>query len=248
MLSVIIITYNEENKIRDCLESVKWADEIVVVDSFSTDNTLSICKEYTPNVIQRKWEGFASQKDFALKQASNNWILSIDADERVTPELKEEIISICQSTQNADGYKIPRRNHLIGKWIKSCFWYPDYQLRLFQKDKVEMNFVSVHEGFIIKGKEGICKGDLIHYTFDNLHDAFSKINTYSSLAAKDRFEKKRIRAIDFIFHPLAAFLTDFISRKGYKDGVYGLIVSLINAITNLMMYMKMWELQRGKKI
>jgi glycosyltransferase involved in cell wall biosynthesis len=151
-LSVAIIAGNEEKKIGDCLESVKWADEIIVVDSGSTDRTVEIAKRYTDKVFIRKWEGYAPQKQFAIDQATCDWILSLDADERVSPELKDEILKILESETEFDGFYIPRRNFFLGKWIKSCGWYPNYQLRLFKKGKAKVTQRKVHENLSLMVK------------------------------------------------------------------------------------------------
>jgi glycosyltransferase involved in cell wall biosynthesis len=246
-LSVVIIALNEGKNIRGCLESAKWADEIVVVDSGSNDNTMDIAKEFTDKVISKKWEGYSTQKQFALDMANCDWVFSLDADERISKELKIEIEKVLINSGGFDGYKIARKNHLLGRWIKSCFWYPDQQLRLFRKGKARLTDVKVHEGFQIEGEAGILSGDIIHLSYQNLFDTFNKINRYSTLAAEERAGKKKVRGRDLVFHPIAAFLTDFISRKGYKDGVFGLMVALINMTTNLMMYMKMWEIQNKKE-
>jgi len=247
MISAIIITYNEEKNIRDCLESIKWADEIILVDSHSIDRTVDIAKEYTDKILNRTWEGFAAQKDFAYRQAKGDWVLSIDADERVTPELKNEILKVISEDKEAEGFKIPRRNFFLGKWIRTCHWYPDYQLRLFRNGKARMHFVKVHEGFLVEGMTKELKHDLIHLTFENLADIYRKINYYSTLAAEEKWERKKVGAFSIFLHATAAFFTDFISRKGFKDGIHGFLVSTINMSTNLLTYIKIWEKQRNKR-
>ena len=161
-ISVIIITANEEENIRECLGSVKWADEVILVDSESTDRTIDIAKEFTAQIYIRKWEGFASQKRFALEKTSNEWVLSIDADERVTPELSDEILSLDFS--NADGYYIKRDNYFLGKLIKGCGWGNDYQLRLMRKSKTELKDNLVREGFVANGKREKLNSTIIHFT------------------------------------------------------------------------------------
>lgn len=245
-LSVIIIVYNEEKNIKDCLDSVKWADEIVLVDSESSDNTVNIAMNYTDKIFIRKWEGYSSQRKFSLEKASNEWILSLDADERVSDGLKKEIETVLTNDDGINGYYIPRRNYFLNKIITSCFWYPDYQLRLFRKNFTHVVNRKIHEGFEVEGNKGYLKGDIIHFTHQNLNDTFKKINEYSSLQAEEKFNGRKIKLHDLILHPLAAFLNHFISRKGYKDGVYGLMVSLIHMMTNMMTYMKIWELQNVK--
>jgi glycosyltransferase involved in cell wall biosynthesis len=244
-ITALIIAFNEEKNLRDCLGSIKWVDEIIVIDSFSTDKTVEIAKEFTDKVIQRKWEGFASQRKFSLRQATNDWILSLDADERITNELKSSIQKVLAGDSPVDGYKIARRNYFLGKWIESAFWYPDYQMRLFRKSRARMDDKLIHEGFEIDGKVGILEGDIIHYSYQSLQEAISKINNYSSLAAKQK-EDKKVGAVDIVFRPLSAFITDFFSRKGYRDGFYGFLVAGMNAMTTLMTYTKIWERQRAK--
>jgi glycosyltransferase involved in cell wall biosynthesis len=245
-LSVAIIAGNEEKKIGDCLESVKWADEIIVVDSESTDRTVEIAKRYTDKVFIRKWEGYAPQKQFAIDQATCDWILSLDADERVSPELKDEILKILESETEFDGFYIPRRNFFLGKWIKSCGWYPNYQLRLFKKGKAKVTQRKVHEGFVVDGKVGYLRGDIIHLTHMTLKETFAKINEYSSLSAEEKSKRKKVKGIDLILHPFSAFLSHYVLKGGFRDGVYGLMVSLNHAMTNLQTYMKIWELQNVK--
>jgi glycosyltransferase involved in cell wall biosynthesis len=247
-LSVLIIAGNEEKNIRDCLESVKWADEIIVVDSESKDKTAEISREYTRKVYINKWEGFAAQRRLSLSKASNEWILSLDADERVSPELKDEIFRTINDTTDFAGYYIPRRNYFLDKIIKSCFWYPDYQLRLFRKDEAAVTDKKVHEGFFVSGETGRLNSDIIHFTHQSIHETFAKVNNYTSLNAEERIDGKKVKAHHLILNPLAAFLNHFISRKGYKDGIYGLMVSLVHSITNMLTYMKIWELQHKKEI
>ena len=146
-ISVLIIAGNEEKNIRDCLESVKWADEIVVIDSFSTDNTFNIALEYTPNVYQNRWNGFSEQRKYGNSKVRNEWVLALDADERVTPELKEEIIALLCDSHKYDSYYIPRRNYFLGKHITTCYWYPDNRLRLFKKCITKITDTKVHEKY-----------------------------------------------------------------------------------------------------
>ena len=245
-LSVVIIAGNEEKNITDCLESVKWADEIIFVDSESTDRTREIANKYTPKVFIKKWEGFVEQRKFSLEKASYDWVLSIDADERVSRELKLEIEELLRSNNRKSGYWIPRENYFLDKVIKSCGWYPDYQMRLFNKTVTTIADRKVHEGFKVNGEAGHLKHHIIHLTHQNITDTIRKINEYSYLQALEKKNGKRVKAINFILNPIAAFLNHFISRKGYKDGIYGLMVSLFHMMTNLMTYMKTWELQNKK--
>ncbi|MCX7798616.1 MAG: glycosyltransferase family 2 protein [Melioribacter sp.] len=245
-ISVLIIAYNEEKNIRECLESVKWADEIILVDAESKDSTVDIAKNYTDKIYIRKWQGYFQQRMFSLQQATNEWILSLDADERVSNELRYEIESILSNEVDVNGFYIPRRNHFLGKVIKSCFWYPDYQLKLFRKQFATVTNRKVHEAFEVFGKKSYLRNDIIHLTHQNLKDTFRKINEYSTLQAEEKIKEKKVKPYDLILHPISAFLNHFISRKGYKDGIYGLMVSLVHMITNMMTYMKIWELQNAE--
>ena len=246
-LSVTIIAFNEEKNIKDCLESVKWADEIILVDSGSADRTTEISKSYTDKVLYKKWEGFSAQKSFALQSARNEWVLSIDSDERVTPELKEEIQKLLASEPESDGYYIPRRNFFLGKEIKNCGWYPDHQMRLFRKSKTVVDSRKVHEGFLVSGNRGYLTNPFIHFTHNDLHETFKKINEYSTLEAEELFMHKKAKPVNIFINPFAAFLSHYFHRRGYKDGVYGLMVSLIHSATKMMTYMKMWDLQNKIK-
>lgn len=244
-ITALVITFNEEKNISDCLNSLKWVDELIVIDSFSSDNTVNLAGEYTDKVIQRKWEGFSSQRKFSLDQAANEWILILDADERITDELKNSILKIVETDSIFSGFKIARRNYFLGKWIKNAFWYPDYQMRFFKKSKARMEDKLIHEGFEIEGETGIIDGDIIHYSYQSLDDAISKINKYSSLTAEQKADRK-VGTLDIILRPASAFVTDFFSRKGYKDGFYGFLVSWMNSMTTLMTYSKIWERQKRK--
>lgn len=242
-ISVIVITGNEVNNIADCLESVKWADEIIVVDSESKDATVELARKYTDKVIIKKWQGFSKQKAFALEQASNEWVLSIDADERVSEKLKHEILNL--DYDDTVGYRIPRENYFLGKHITTCGWGQDKQLRLFIKSKTVVSDKSVHEGFIIDGKRGDLINPLIHHTHVSIQKTMEKVNSYSSLEAFDLSNKKKSGGTAIVLHALAAFLRSYFSLKGYKDGIHGLIISLFNSVTTMLKYMKIWEIQKS---
>jgi len=243
-ISVVIITKNEAQNISDCLESVKWADEIIVVDSGSEDETISIAKRFTDKVLINEWKGFADQKSFAMNQASNEWILSIDADERVTEKLKDEILN--SDLNQFDGYRIKRENYFLGKLIRGCGWGNDYQLRLFRKSKTKLTNRLVHEGFEVEGKIGQLKNSMLHFSYRNFSDAITKINHYSTLEAIEKQNRKKVTAFTIVVTPVVAFLQHFFLRKGFIDGIYGLFVSIMHAITKLQVQLKIWELKNRK--
>ena len=244
-ISVIVITKDEEKNISDCLSSVQWADEIIVVDSESMDKTIELAKKFTDKIFIKKWEGYVLQKRYAMSLAKNDWVLSIDADERITPELQEEIQNL--SPDHFAGFKIRRKNFLMNKEITSCGWEKDYQLKLFKKDKADLNDRLVHEKFIVDGKVGTLNNAMLHYTFSSFTDYLNKINYYTSLKAQELFKtRKKIGGWTIFSHTVSSFFAFFFLRKGFKDGVYGLIISLLHSVSTMMNYLKLWELQNKK--
>jgi len=243
-ISIIIITKNEQDNIKDCLESIKWAKEIIVVDSGSSDFTESICKEYTDKFFVRDWPGFGLQKQRALDLASEKWVFSIDADERVTPDLKEEIISIVQSDAKHSGFYVPRLAHYLGKEIRYAGWYPDYVVRLVKKDKASFSFDNIHERIILEGSVGHLSNHLLHYPYKNIKHHLEKINQYSSIASKSLFNKgKRISWAMIFVKSIFSFFRSYVLRKGFLGGWSGLVISCSTAISVYLKYLKLRELQ-----
>ncbi|MBN1353024.1 glycosyltransferase family 2 protein [candidate division KSB1 bacterium] len=246
-LAVIVIAYNEEKNIGDCLGSVaSIANEIILVDSFSQDDTVKIAHNYTDKIFQRHWTGFADQKQFALDQATSKWVLNLDADERVSPELSAEIADLLAGQPQFEGFRIPRKSYFLGKWIRHCGWYPGYQVRLFLREKTRVSQSNVHEGFIVGGAIGILSQNIIHFSHPTIEESFRKMVVYSSLEALDRLERKQARWYHFIGNPLAEFFKKYIAQKGFLDGIHGLILSMIAATLKMMLYMRIWEKQRQR--
>lgn len=243
-ISVFIITHNEEQNIRACLESVTWADEIVLLDDGSEDETIAIAKEFTDKIHIKEWRGFAEQKRAAMALCSHEWALSLDADERVRPELADEIARLLAGNPGENGYRIARRSYFLNKWMKHCGWYPGYQVRLFRREKTTVSRSRVHEGFLVQGSIGTLQNDIDHYSHPSLHDSLAKLNRYSSLEALDRLDRKKVRWYDFLTHPLSAFWIKYIAQKGFLDGMHGFLLSWISAFLKMVMYMKLWWLQR----
>ncbi|HIC91363.1 MAG TPA: glycosyltransferase family 2 protein [Syntrophaceae bacterium] len=242
-LSVTIITYNEGKDIRDCLESVKWADEIIIVDSFSTDKTVDICEEYTDKIYKEEWKGYASQKNSAIDKAKSDWILSIDADEKVPNPLKEEIFSVLSSPNKKEGYFIARKNFFCGRWIKHGGWYPDYTMRLFRKGKGRFPVREVHESAVVTGATGYLTNPLEHYTYQSVSDFLQRMNQYSSLSAQEYFHKgKRAKLIQIIFGPIFTFIRMYIIQRGFLDGYLGLLLSVLYSYYTFTKYAKLKEL------
>ncbi len=249
-LSVVIITRNEEDDIGPCLEGVQWADEIVVVDSCSEDATVEICRRFGCKVLEAKWEGYARGKNLGIEEAAGEWILSVDADERISPELAEEIKKVLPGKSNYDGYLIPMKFYFFGHWMKYGGLYPKHHLRLFRKESGRFAERTVHEGVKVKGEVGYLENSMLHYSYKNLDDYLSKFDRYSTLGALDKAQGRRYgKWYPFLRLPTEFILTYFI-KQGFRDGFYGLLYSVLNAFYVFVKYMKLWERQyyRGQGI
>jgi glycosyltransferase involved in cell wall biosynthesis len=246
-ISAIIITYNEEKNIERCLSSIDWVDEIVVVDSQSTDDTKKIASEFTSRIFDIKWEGFGKAKEYAKDKASGPWIVSVDADEVVTEDLKEEIQRTIRAEDSLDGYYIPRKSNFLGKWIKHGGWYPDYVLRLFKKDKGKFNDTMVHEKVEVNGKIGYFENTLLHYTDPSFDHYLEKLNRYTSLSAEQLFrEGKKAGVLGLIFRPSVTFFKMYLVRRGFLDGVSGFILAVSSAFYVFSKYVKLRHLNSVK--
>lgn len=246
-ISVCIIAGNEERKIRRCLESVTWADEIVVVDSLSTDNTVDICKEYTDRVYSHEWLGYIDQKNLIKDMATGPWILFVDADEEVSIELKEEILREMASghSEQYAGYEFPRMVKFLGKWITHGDWYPDIKLRLFRKDKGKCTGVEPHDRVVVNGKVKRLSARLHHYTYDSIRDQVSASNKFSTITAEGwHNEQKRFHLHHLLFRPVLRFMRSYFLRLGFLDGMQGLLVATTVSYAVFVKYAKLWELNR----
>lgn len=246
-LTVTVITRNEAAHIVPALQSVAWADEIVVVDSHSTDDTVALARPHATRVEVRDWPGYGAQKNHASESAANDWILSIDADERVTPELAAEIRELLAGEPPARGYRIPRVTYYLGRWIRSTDWYPDYQLRLFDRRAGRWNGRRVHESVELQGAPGRLRHDLQHYAYRDISHHLATIDRYTTLAAEQAFaDGRRTSALAAFVHAKLAFLRNFILRHGFTDGSVGLVVSTLNSYYVFLKLAKLLELQRHK--
>lgn len=243
MLTVIIITKNEESHITQCLESVKWADEIIVLDSGSTDNTVSICKEFTPHVFEMDWQGFGIQKQRALEKATGDWVLSIDADETITPQLHAEIESAMQS-EHYNGYHIPFLSNYCGKQIRHSGWHPDYHLRLFRRTESKFTADIVHENINVKGACGVLNSPILHDSYTDLNEVLIKINSYSTLQAQKLLANGAKSSLSkAIFRALWKFIQTYFVKVGFLDGKHGLMLAISSAEGVYYKYLKLLELQ-----
>jgi glycosyltransferase involved in cell wall biosynthesis len=246
-ISAVIITFNEELNIARCLASVKdVADEIVVLDSFSTDQTEKICREFNVIFLQREWEGYARIKNYAIKQASNNYILQLDADEALSDELVQSIVAL-KDIEMLDGYYVNRRTNYCGKWIRHCGWYPDRKLRLWNRTMGNFRG-NIHEQVILENGAVTTnlQGDLLHYSFNSISDHVRTADKFSEIAAREAHEQgKKINfLLDIIFNPFYTFIRKFFIQLGFLDGYYGFIICRISAFANFLKYTKIRELNK----
>jgi glycosyltransferase involved in cell wall biosynthesis len=242
-LSVVIITRNEAARIRACLESVAWAGEIVVVDSQSEDATAAICAEFTPRVYVRPWPGYASQKNFGIEQATGDWILILDADERVSPRLAAEIRTLLAGTPLHPVYRIPFRNYLGNTWLAHGGLYPDYHPRLFRRGHARYGEREIHEKLEFNGTLGSLEGPIEHLTYADLATYLHKVNHYTSLEAEWLARTGfRVRWWHFL-KPIPRFFKYFIRKQGWRDGFRGLASAVLLALYPLLIYVKVLERQ-----
>ena len=247
-----IIAFNEEKDLPAALESVAFADEIVVVDSHSTDRTREVAEafrgrsldgnEVKPRVIERDWPGHVEQKNFALDQATHDWVLAIDADERVSPELRREVEAALAVPSAADGYTMPRKTRYLGRWILRGGWYPDRKLRLFRKSRGRWGGVNPHDHVYVEGTVGHFRGDLHHLSYRSIEDHVRTINFFTDVAAREK-KSRRVRwpLLRMVVHPPFKFLKMYVLKQGFREGTAGLIVASLGAFYVFLKYAKLWE-------
>lgn len=253
-ISACVICFNEERNIERCLKSLTFCDEIILVDSGSTDSTLNMAKKYTDKIFTRDWSGYREQKQFALEQCSNKWILSIDSDEEISETLKLEIQSLKLETPinnppKVAGYSVPRVVYFMNKWWKKGGWYPEYRLRLMYKDLSYWGGVDPHDKAIVKGTiKKITKGNIKHYTYANLKEQIQALNNHSSVSANNLFAlNKKVGLRHLIINPISRFIKFFIIKKGFLEGIEGFLVAVNEAHYVFLKYAKIWELQKNSK-
>ncbi len=247
-LSVITLTLNEADNIRDCLESVRWADEIIVVDSGSSDGTIDAVRGYTEKIFTIDWPGYGAARNFAVSQATGDWILWLDADERVTPELAEEIRALIgKGNEPVAGFAVARRAYFLGRWIRHCGWYPSRVVRLFRRGRARFTESRVHEKLQLDGAVGETRHDLLHFTDPNLHHYLTKFNRYTTLGAEDLHAAGRqFRLSDLLLRPCVHFLKMYVIRRGFLDGMEGFILSVLSSAYTFAKYAKLWEIEKNR--
>ncbi len=250
-ISVCITAGDEELNIRRCLESVKWASEIIVVDSFSQDRTVEICREYTDLVYQHRWLGYIGQKNLIKDLASGEWILFIDADEEISPELRDEILDEFQSgrSDQYDGYEFPRLVRHLHRWIRHGDWYPDTKLRLFDKSRGRCGGREPHDRIEVDGRVKRLKNPMYHYTYTGIEDQIDSMNRFSTITAAGQFEDVRpFHLHDMLTRPILRFLRGYLLKQGFRDGLPGLIVAVSNAYGVFTKYAKLWECHQNSRL
>lgn len=246
-LSVCIITFNEEKKIARALKSASFADELVVLDGFSTDRTREIAVELGASVHTHRFDGFVNQKNRAMSLTCGEWILVLDADEVITENLRSEILkAIHNSDSQCRGYRIPRMSWYLGRWIKHSGWYPDYNTRLVKRNFGKFVGGTVHERLVVNGPVCTMRAHMEHYSYDNLSKHLTRIDHYSTLIANDKFNKGRGSTVLWaIIKSISKFFITYVWRFGFLDGRAGLVIAVLGGYYNFLKYIKLWELKKG---
>jgi len=247
-ISACIITFNEERKIQRCLQSLTWCDEIVVLDSRSTDRTVEICRGFTDRVFQDDWLGYVAQRNMVRDMSRYPWVLFLDADEEVSAGLRNEIVAEFErGTGDYVGYEFPRRVYYVGKWIRHGEWYPDVKLRLFKKACGRTEGEEPHDTLVVNGPVKRLKNPVWHYTHNDIKDHMDTLNRFSSITAQQRYvQDKPFRWVDLLFRPTLRFLRGYILRGGFMDGSHGFIIAVLSAHGAFAKYAKLWELRRRR--
>ena len=245
-VSACVIVLNEEQKIGRCLKSLSWCDEIIVVDSFSTDHTVEIARQYTDRVIQHEWLGYVGQRTMIRDQATHPWILYLDSDEEVSPDLRRELEREMKHWDGVHiGYEFPRLVYFLGRWIRHGEWYPDVKLRLFHRDYGRTEGIEPHDKVVVRGPVKRLKSPVWHYTYDDLRDQAETLNRFSSITAQQKFVADTpFRITDLLFRPAFRFIKGYLLRRGFLDGMPGFIIACSNAYSAFLKYAKLWELHR----
>jgi glycosyltransferase involved in cell wall biosynthesis len=243
-LSVIIPCYNEERNIGDCIKTVQWADEILAVDSFSTDSTVDIARSLGATVLQHEYVNSAAQKNWAIPQAENDWVLIVDADERVSDGLREEVQQVLRADGPCDGYWIRRENYFFGRRIRFSGWRNDGVVRLFRRDRGRYEEKHVHASLLVDGRVGKCRHPFLHYSYRTIEDELVKIRRYGAWGAEDaRAAKKKAGVRRLLLHPAFRFFYDYVVRGGFLDGKHGLVLCMFNAFGAFYKYARLWEME-----
>jgi glycosyltransferase involved in cell wall biosynthesis len=247
-ISVYILTFNNERTIARCLKSVRWADELVLVDSYSTDGTMEICRRFTDQVYQRKWTNHQDQYQYAADLTANRWVMFVDADEEVPPELAQEIKEELRTNNGQwDGYIAHRRTYYLGRWIQYGGWYPDYEIRLYDRNKGRWEG-GLHAKVMVEGRVKTLRNRYYHYTYRDISDQIQTIDRYSQIAAEDMLgEGRRFSLLHMALNPPLRFIKEYVFKRGFLDGLPGLIIASSTMFYVFIKYAKLWEKRKGLK-
>lgn len=243
-LSAVVVVQNCAGELERCLGSLQFADEIVVVDALSYDGTPEVARRLGARVVSHAWSGFSPQKQFAIEQAAGEWVFLCDADEEVPPELAREITETISQSSAADGYRVKRRNQFLGEWVRVGPWTDDVELRLFKRTRARMTTASVHEGVVVEGVVRTLAGTLNHYTHPTVSESIDRLNRYTTLEARDRVGRRRVRAVEALLLPIGVFWNYFVAKGCWREGMRGFLLSAITAMYKSVLYMKIYLLQR----
>lgn len=247
-LSVCIIALNEEERLPRCLRALTFAEEVIIVDGGSKDRTVETAKKELPSAVisLRAFDDFVSQKNYAISLAGCEWILVVDADEVVTPALQNEIKAVLSRGGPENAWKVPRMTHYLGRWIRHCGWYPDYNVRLFRNGFGKFEGGTVHERAHVQGSAGTLRCHLEHYSYRSISDHLARIDRYSTLIADDKFKRgNRSSPVLAIYKSISKFFLVYIWKRGFLDGAAGLVVAVLAGYYNFLKYIKLWELRQG---
>jgi len=248
--SAFVITYNEQDGIRDCLESVKWVDELVIVDSYSEDATVEICREYTDRIIQREFAGYVAQTRFAFEQTTGEWVVWLDADEVLTPEAQREIVRRFEAPDGpgCDGFTFPRKTYFIDRWITHSGWYPQRKLRLLRREVARIGGDEPHPEAAVAGEVMDLDGGILHLSYPGgFQEMATRSAVFASRAAKARFEAgKRASRVSMVLKPPLEFVKKYVFRLGLLDGLPGLAIAVGSAYYRFMRELKLWELEHAR--
>ena len=246
-ITATVITLNEEHNIAEALQSLSWADEIIVVDSESTDRTVELARRSTDRVFIRPWPGYSAQKNFAADEAANDWIFSLDADERVSPELADQIKKLKLGIPGPAAFAMPRLTSYLGRWIKHSGWHPDYKVRLYDRKRASWQGDYVHEALEVDGQVERIKGNILHYTVRDASEHHLRMDRYTTLAAMQMVSRgKHVSVASLLLSPAVVFLRSYILKLGFLDGTPGLAIARFAAHYEFLKHLKVWEQQRSR--
>ena len=245
-VSAVLVCCDEEENIEQCLQSLAWANEIIVVDSFSQDRTEESCRKYTNRIFQREWSGMVQQREYAVSLARNEWVFAIDADEVVTEALRDEVLTRLSKDKNEkNGYYVKRHSYYLGRWINHGGWFPDFKLRLFRKDKVFVGGENPHDKCFVRGKTAKLKGEMIHYPYKNISRHLRTINTYSDIVSERLLKEKfSFPLVKMFIKPPVKFFETYIYKLGFLDELPGFVISVLSSYYVFMKYATLWEKRR----